>query len=346
MAKGIYVGVGGIPKKVKKLYVGISGVPRKVKKAYIGVGGLPRLTYSSGVEYVSGVTNLSQTNINTVGWNANYLLFAFSATHTCDAYNAQLVKTSGVAFDNGGGSYLGGKIGDKAIVAHGGNVSLFNGSLTKTSHGLYGLSDYPSKLASNSALAYFQNPYETRTLDANGTMGYGGLKHQEENCAQVSTDIYAYFAGGYWGGSATTLMTCNKNDGSYTTAYLSLAKQGVTGTKVGNYVLFAGGETYPNQSPTSAVDAFDSNLTRTSPTALSVSRSGIKAVTIDEYGLFVGGYTYSNSTYYNTVDCYDSNLVRTNEVSLPSNKGFLVGGTVGSYAILTNQTVTVDAFTA
>lgn len=47
MAKGIYVGVGNVAKKVKSAYIGVDGVARKIKKAYIGVGGVARLIYSS-----------------------------------------------------------------------------------------------------------------------------------------------------------------------------------------------------------------------------------------------------------------------------------------------------------
>lgn len=47
MAKGIYVGVNDIARKVKKIYVGIDGVARKVKKAYIGVNGIAQEFYSA-----------------------------------------------------------------------------------------------------------------------------------------------------------------------------------------------------------------------------------------------------------------------------------------------------------
>ena len=50
MAKGAYIGVGGVAKKVKKAYIGVGGVARKVKKAYIGVGGVARLFWSGGVD--------------------------------------------------------------------------------------------------------------------------------------------------------------------------------------------------------------------------------------------------------------------------------------------------------
>jgi hypothetical protein len=48
MAKGIYVGVGGVAHKAKKIYVGAGGVAHKVKKIYVGVNGVARLAYASG----------------------------------------------------------------------------------------------------------------------------------------------------------------------------------------------------------------------------------------------------------------------------------------------------------
>lgn len=43
MAKGIYLGIDSLSRKVKKMYLGIEGVARKVKKGYVGVNGLARL---------------------------------------------------------------------------------------------------------------------------------------------------------------------------------------------------------------------------------------------------------------------------------------------------------------
>ncbi|MDF2611358.1 MAG: hypothetical protein K0R92_2832, partial [Lachnospiraceae bacterium] len=59
MAKGMYIGVGGVARKGKKAYVGVSNVARKVKKVYVGVGGVARLCYSAGISVVSGVPDLS-----------------------------------------------------------------------------------------------------------------------------------------------------------------------------------------------------------------------------------------------------------------------------------------------
>lgn len=48
MAKGIYLGINSLSRKVKKMYLGIEGVARKVKKGYIGINGIARLFFAGG----------------------------------------------------------------------------------------------------------------------------------------------------------------------------------------------------------------------------------------------------------------------------------------------------------
>lgn len=50
MAKGAYIGIGGVARKIKGGYAGVNGVARKIKKAYIGVNGVARLFYSAEVQ--------------------------------------------------------------------------------------------------------------------------------------------------------------------------------------------------------------------------------------------------------------------------------------------------------
>ena len=61
MGKGIYLGVGGKARKVKKMYVGVGSRARKVKKAYIGVGGVARPCFGGGeLVYYGTVTALNE----------------------------------------------------------------------------------------------------------------------------------------------------------------------------------------------------------------------------------------------------------------------------------------------
>jgi hypothetical protein len=64
--------------------------------------------------------------------------------------------------------------------------------------------------------------------------------------------------------------------------------------------LFAGGfyGSYWN-----AVDAYNTDLVRSTPTALSVARYGLAGASVGDYALFAGGYDNSDDTN-TTVDAY------------------------------------------
>ena len=63
---------------------------------------------------------------------------------------------------------------------------------------------------------------------------------------------------------------------------LSVGRDHIAATTVGNYALFGGG----NYKDT--VDAYNTSLTRSTPTALSVARQGLTATTVGTYALFGG----------------------------------------------------------
>ena len=69
MAKGIYVGVNGIARKVKAQYVGVSGVARKVTKGYVGIGGVARKAW--GEEYLPFSCTLTASFVTRFGSSYN-----------------------------------------------------------------------------------------------------------------------------------------------------------------------------------------------------------------------------------------------------------------------------------
>ena len=79
------------------------------------------------------------------------------------------------------------------------------------------------------------------------------------------------------------------------------ARQLLAATSIGGYALFGGGE-FPGPKHSSVVDAYDSNLTRSTPTALSQARYELSATSIGGYVIFGGGD--SSSTYSSIVDSY------------------------------------------
>ena len=52
MAKGGYIGTGGVARKLKSGYIGVANLARKIKKGYIGVAGVARPIWSSGPELI------------------------------------------------------------------------------------------------------------------------------------------------------------------------------------------------------------------------------------------------------------------------------------------------------
>ena len=90
---------------------------------------------------------------------------------------------------------------------------------------------------------------------------------------------------------------------------MSVARQKLSATAVGNYALFGGGY---GGSYYDTVDAYDKSLTRTTPTALSVARSSLAATTLGDYALFAGGAAAVGAT--NTVDAYNEKLTKIEEI--------------------------------
>ena len=93
MAKGAYVGVDGVARKIKKGYVGVDSKARKIKKAYVGIGGVARPCWGGGLEHYGSITPLSQGRYQLAATSVGrYALFgggwspSSSHSSTVDAY--------------------------------------------------------------------------------------------------------------------------------------------------------------------------------------------------------------------------------------------------------------------
>ena len=174
MAKGVYIGVGGKARKVKKMYAGIGGKARKVKKAYVGVNGVARLFFSSGeLRYYGTVAGLSVARSSLAAAAVgDYALFGGGYNPynnpgpVVDVYQKSLVKSTSVSLFTKKYDLAAATVGNYALFASGKNtnayftVEAFNASLVR--------SDAPG-----SAAVY--------------------------DLAGVSAGNYALFGGGYYG---------------------------------------------------------------------------------------------------------------------------------------------------
>lgn len=323
MAKGIYVGVDNIARKVKKLYFGVDGVARKVTKGYIGVDGVARPFFSGEKKlvYYGTTTGLSEARVEistaTVG---NYALFAGGLTSTSssgittqtpksnvDTYDINLVK--GTATNLYASVY-------RLASASMGNYALFGGGGMSTTT---------------------KNSYITgklRAYDANlVTSTPSDLSVARRDLSATAVGNYALFGGGFYDAEyRAEVQSYNSNLVRGNATALSVGRMNLKATTVGNYALFAGGNT---GSGSRVVDSYDINLVKGTPTDLGASMTYHTATTIGEYALFAGGATYTttSSTKLNRVVAYNANLVRSLATTLSVARRQLASTSIGNYAL-------------
>lgn len=148
------------------------------------------------------------------------------------------------------------------------------------------------------------------------------------------------------------LVPANHVDYFITATPLREARDFLAAATVGNYALFAGG-TLQDRSladdRSAAVDAYNTDLTRSTPTALSEARYSLTAVAIGSYALFAGGSKKDNYPSA-VVDAYNTNLTRSTPTALSEARDYFSAAANGAYALFAGgwgtarYSVTVDAY--
>ena len=113
----------------------------------------------------------------------------------------------------------------------------------------------------------------------------------------------------------------------HVTTPLSAARNDLAGASVGGYALFGGGLA---AAVSAVVDAYNTDLTRSTPTALSAARQLLAGASVGGYALFGGGYTGAVSA---VVDAYNTDLTRSTPTALSAARQLLAGASVGGYAL-------------
>lgn len=161
--------------------------------------------------------------------------------------------------------------------------------------------------------------------------------------AATAIGNYALFGGGY----------ANDQVNAYDTSLVRTRPSGLIGSAsrgeaylaaaaVGSYALFGGGRDLYYDSPAAFVTAYDTSLTRTTPTALSSARESLTATAVGNYALFGGGTNQSISL--DVVDAYDTSLVRTTPTVLSVARSNFAATRVGNYALFGGNSTVVDAY--
>lgn len=148
------------------------------------------------------------------------------------------------------------------------------------------------------------------------------LSHLDYQPSAASNDKYALF--GVGGG----VDAYDENLAHSTPSVgLIVARNKVAAASAGNYILFAGGDYYRD-----VVDAYDQNLTRSTPVSLSVGRSNLIGVSAGNYALFGGGNSL-HSVCVDTVDAYDMFLTRTTPTVLDVGRSRLAAVNIKGIAL-------------
>lgn len=334
MAKGAYIGVDNVARKIKKGYIGVDGKARKIKKAYIGIGGVARPCWSGGELAYYGrdddgaVTGLSVARFDLTGISTpNYALFAGgivgseSDSYYLDAYSSSLTRTTGNVYESRyqcGGCYN----GTYAIFAGGYHYEWEEWEDDEGNTGA-------DLLYSSVSTAYGFNSSLTRTKLTD-------LKYSRGAMGTARVGNYALFHGGanYDRTYPMTVTEAYNSAGtrSDTSEYPTYGGTNLAGASVGNYALFAGGaKTTTNRY--AYVNSYNTSLTLSSRTALSVARHYLTGVSVGNYALFGGGFTGDTSGYSAVVDAYNTSLTRTTATALKTAAGKKAATTLGNYAL-------------
>lgn len=128
-------------------------------------------------------------------------------------------------------------------------------------------------------------------------------------------------------------------------AALSAARDSMRAATVGKCALFAGGygRSIFGHSVSSSVDAYNTSLTKSTPTELSCKRCGHAAASVGGYALFVGGASSYNLIFgyddiVSSVDAYDASLTRS-AAHIIGATAAIGGAAVGNYALFAGGTV-------
>ena len=342
---------------------------------------LPALTRSIPTALSQARSRLAATNVG------GYALFGGGTSGSgrysiVDAYDSSLTRSTPTSLSQARESLAATNIGGYALFGGGyigsfsNVVDAYDTSLTRSTP--TALSQARSRLAainigeyalfggghSGSGRYSIVDAYDSSLTRSTPT----SLSQAREYLAATNIGGYALFGGGYADFYSNVVDAYDNSLTRSTPTSLSQYRTNLAATSVvhtgdsspqSGYALFAGGyyndsgHTYP-----AIVDAYDTSLTRTTPTALSEGREFLGGTNVapiggsspqSGYALFGGG---SNSSYVPTatVDAYNTSLTRITPTELSQARDYLAATNIGGYALFgggetsSTRVAVVDAY--
>ena len=363
-AKKGYVSVNRKARKIKKAYVGVDDKARAFwsggELRYYGTA----TALSVGRLNIAGVST-SHHALFGGGYNG-------ARKSTVDAYNASLTRTTPSELECSSGSdVIGAPAGQYAIFTDVGvygykrdvYADAYDSSLTRSTIAVAKYAQFFMSIpASTQSAAIFSGGchYDNGAPTYQSSYGYAvtsGLTIQiidnmsrGESPTACSFGTNALYAGGKTRirrgvypyvvdrSASAEVFYYNSSLTVGTAPELADRKVGTASATNGKYALFAGGVTYStkgNAASSNTVDAYDTSLTRTSPTALSAAGTF--------YGASLGNYALFASKS-NDVNVYDQSLTRTTLRKLSVERTDVASATIGNYALFAGGTISSDTY--
>lgn len=369
MAKGFYVGINNVARKIKEGYVGVGGfTPRELPEGYTQV----EYIESSGTQYIDTgfkpnqdtkvvlkvqITDTTIATNNLFGARTSTTSNAFTigtvnTSYWRHGYNSSTTQTSATIDSN-----VHEIVSDK-------NIFSIDGVVVNT--GMEGAFICPVNacigriLASNSTVYagygryYLCQIYDDGTLirdfipctNSSGTAGLYDVVNgvfyanagsgtftvgSSDSNAAIARRIKEAFIG--IGGIARPCWSGGKPTYYGTATALNTGRWYIAATSIGDYALFGGGASDGSCSTVvKTVDAYNSSLTHTNPSSLQYTAYDLAATTVGNYALFSGGY--AGGYYRPYTSAFDNSLTLTTPSNnlLVSVRG-LAATTVGAYAL-------------
>ena len=284
---------------------------------------------------------------------AEYTIFAGGSSSSyssdtqavVDAYNGNLTRSTPTELSQNRDQFPATTVGNYALFAGGFRyapsatetaiVDAYNGSLTKST--INNLSQARNRHAATSVGKYAlfgggspamsNNAYSTvdAYTDQLTKVEVSALSQARSYLAATTVGKYALFAGGvcYFDGNTgdtyfATVDVYDENLTKSTPINLSAAREKISATSVGNYGLFAGGDSRDQSSfmdkSYNTVDVIDKNLVRKTTAVLGQANSALSSTKIGPYALFGGGS-------FNDSDVIDVYSIAEETLSITAYKG-------------------------
>lgn len=320
MGKSVYMGVGGVAKKVKSMYIGVGGVARKVKKAWIGVGGVAKLFWAGGSPELSTSSTFLSNYLLDVCQEAssftigNYAVFyekydylgdtTSMGTCTLTAYNSSLTRSQPTSPGETDLAYrTTGNIGNYALVAGGRYYR-----------------DYEEESPDE---YYYKNVY---AYNSSLTQTVTNLANTGADMARGNIGSYLIFATGY------TVYVSTMNASLTTTSLGTVSGVGShLGSANSKYMIFGGGKINASGTYPSTVKTYNANLTLGSATDLTYPRYQSAVACVADHVVYVGGqksWACAASDYYKSVEAFNSSLTKINVGDMSTVRGCILNSFV------------------